>query len=58
MNGAKDTLQNKVTYLYIECAPDDTELYDGQLTQEQIQDKLPNYEFLFRNEDNILLVRK
>ncbi len=58
IDGAKDTLQNKVTYLYIECAPEHQELYDGQLSQEQIQDKLPNYEFLFRNKDNILLERK
>ena len=58
IDGAKNTLQNKVTYLYIECAPGDNGLYDGQLTQKQIQDKLPNYEFLFRSKDNILLERK
>lgn len=58
LDGAKNTLQNKVTYLYIECAPVTTELYDGQLTQEQIIDRLPQYKFLFRNDDNILLEHK
>ena len=58
IDGAKNTLQNKVTYLYIECAPVTTELYDGQLTQEQIIDRLPQYKFLFRNDDNILLEHK
>jgi FkbM family methyltransferase len=58
MNGAKNTLQNKVNYLYIECAPVNTELYHGQFSQEQIQDELPQYEFLFRNGDNLLLRHK
>ena len=58
LDGAKNTLQDKVNFFYIECAPVTTELYEGQLTQEQIIDRLPQYEFLFRNKDNILLERR